>query len=142
DRVAGILQVNEVDSLDDAAILHVEARDDADLQAHSRDARWQAWGGTRYTSGSIPARAVGAGSTCGRSAERGGKQIIRACQLRQVCPHATDGSFPLTICGQRMSWVKAHVSLPRKAAIRISRVSPPRGPSSCGREFLCSFSER
>src|SRR6185437_15097577 len=32
DRVAGIGQVDEVDALDDAAVLYVEARDDAHLQ--------------------------------------------------------------------------------------------------------------
>ena len=32
DRIAGVLQVDEVDALDDAAVLDVEAGDDADLE--------------------------------------------------------------------------------------------------------------
>ena len=32
DGIAGILKVDEVDALDDAAVLHVEAGDDADLE--------------------------------------------------------------------------------------------------------------
>ena len=32
DRVAGVAQVDEVDALDDAAVLHVEAGNDADLE--------------------------------------------------------------------------------------------------------------
>ena len=31
-RIAGIAQVDEIDALDDAAVLHVEAGDEADLQ--------------------------------------------------------------------------------------------------------------
>ena len=34
DRIAGIAQVDEVDALDDAAVLHVEAGNDADLERH------------------------------------------------------------------------------------------------------------
>ena len=32
DRIAGVAEVDEVDALDDAAVFHVEAGDDADLQ--------------------------------------------------------------------------------------------------------------
>ncbi len=34
DRVARVAQVDEVDALDDAAVLHVEAGNDADLERH------------------------------------------------------------------------------------------------------------
>ena len=34
DRIARVAQVDEVDALDDAAVLHVEAGNDADLERH------------------------------------------------------------------------------------------------------------
>ena len=34
DRIAGVAQIDEIDALDDAAVLHVEARDDADFKHH------------------------------------------------------------------------------------------------------------
>ncbi len=34
-RIAGIAQIDKIDALDDAAILHVEAGNDADLEAHA-----------------------------------------------------------------------------------------------------------
>ncbi len=37
DRIAGVAQVDEVDALDDAAVLHVEAGDDADLEHRAFD---------------------------------------------------------------------------------------------------------
>ena len=39
DRIAGIAQVDEIDALDDAAVLHVEAGNDADLEHGSAAAR-------------------------------------------------------------------------------------------------------
>ena len=38
DRIAGVAQIDEVDALDDAAVLHVEAGNDADLE-HAQAAR-------------------------------------------------------------------------------------------------------
>ena len=38
-RIAGVDQIDEVDALHGAPILHVEARDDADLERHPRATR-------------------------------------------------------------------------------------------------------
>ena len=39
DRIAGIAQIDEVDALHDAAVLHVETRDEANLEAHAASRR-------------------------------------------------------------------------------------------------------
>ena len=116
DRIAGIAQIDEIDALDDAAVLHVEAGNDADLEHVRHAARAARISLQALPAGIEPAvieRAAGdgAGKLSVRAARSNALHVVDA---RQARPRRSPGSSTASASAMVASRLRP-LSMPSRA---------------------------